>query len=105
VKVIATSFADPNDVAAFRKAKNKGMSDQQAFRYGDNGIGCWGDDTSEGSGPSVALPPDDMIEKWETTQNARKRPVKVTVGNKSVVGLRPPIRRSAEWEWVEGVEV
>jgi hypothetical protein len=25
---------------------------------GDNGVGAWGDDCTEGSGPSVALPPE-----------------------------------------------
>lgn len=137
MKVLASSFADPADVSAFRKAKNEGKTDQQAFKVGDNGIGCWGSDTSEGSGRAVALPPDDMIEKWGSTQEAKNKQVKVTVGERSTVailkdrmpwkknitngtgidlnpdtcaalGLKPPIKVSAEWEWVHmerGLEV
>ena len=38
-KGFASSFADLADVRAFKRAKAKGMTDQEAFRYGDNGIG------------------------------------------------------------------
>jgi hypothetical protein len=54
----ASSFADPADIRAFRKCKAKGKSDQQCFKVGDNGIGFWGDDVSEGTGPACALPPE-----------------------------------------------
>lgn len=67
--VWASSFADPADVAAFRKCKAEGgyhskgvwlpgSSDSHCFEIGDNGIGFWGDDVSEGTGPSCALPPE-----------------------------------------------
>ncbi len=59
--VIASSFADPADVVAFRKCKAQGGSDQECFKVGDNGIGKWGDDCTAGSGPACALPPED----WE----------------------------------------
>jgi hypothetical protein len=59
-KVYASSFADPADVRAFRRCKAQGHSDSYCFKYGDNGIGAWGDRTDEGSGPSCALPPDIM---------------------------------------------
>src|ERR1044072_293201 len=51
--VLASSFADPADIAAFKKCKREGHTDSYCFKYGDNGIGYWGDETSEGSGASV----------------------------------------------------
>ncbi len=70
-KVWASSFADPEDVRRFKQCKqemgywNKGVwhpgsSDSHCFEVGDNGIGAWKDDCSEGSGPSCALPPEVM---------------------------------------------
>jgi len=41
-KVIASSFADPADVRAFKRCKAQGKTDQECFRVGDNGVGCWG---------------------------------------------------------------
>ena len=41
----ATSFADPADVAAFKRCKAQGKSDHECFAVGDNGIGSWGDPT------------------------------------------------------------
>lgn len=55
--VIASSFADPPDVARFRQCKLAGGSDQHCFTVGDNGIGKWGDDCATGD-PLVALPPE-----------------------------------------------
>ena len=81
--VMASSFADPADVSAFKKCKALGNSDQECFKIGDNGIGKWGDDCTEGSGPKCALPPEDWIAKWGV--NARHAKVLVTVGDKSVV--------------------
>ena len=60
-KGFASSFADLADVRAFKRAKAKGMTDQEAFRYGDNGIGCFGDDVTTLKIPYVAVPPDDMV--------------------------------------------
>ena len=57
-KVWASSFADPDDIRAFRRCKAQGKTDKQCFEVGDNGIGFWGDDVSEGSGPACALPPE-----------------------------------------------
>ena len=56
--VMASSFADPADVRAFRRCKSAGGTDRECFRVGDNGIGAWGDDTT-GSVPMCALPPED----------------------------------------------
>ena len=125
MKVIASSFADPADVLAFRRAKLKGMTDQQAFKVGDNGIGCWGDDTTAPA-PMCALPPED----WRPLgKKARGAKVLVRANGKQVVcelrdtmprkrnitngagidlnpaacyalGLKPPVMVRAEWEFV-----
>jgi hypothetical protein len=124
----ASSFADPADVAAFWRCKKRGGSDQQCFKVGDNGVGCWGDDCSAGSGPSCALPPEDMIEKWGSVKAARRKPVSVTANGRTItvllkdrmphranikngavidlnpdavaaLGLKPPIMVSASWSW------
>lgn len=124
----ASSFADPADVAAFRRCKAKGKSDQECFKVGDNGIGCWGDDTSAGSGPSCALPPEDMIDRWGSVAKAKHRTVIVTANRHSVacilkdrmpsrknikngagidlnpdavkaLGMKPPIMVAATWSW------
>jgi len=126
--VRASSFADPADVAAFKRCKERGKSDEECFKVGDNGIGAWGDDCSEGSGLSCALPPDDMIEKWGSVDAAKHKLVEVTANEKDVtcvlkdrmpwkrniengagidlnpdtvraLGLEPPIMVSASWRW------
>lgn len=80
----ATSFADPADVAAFKRCKSRGGTDKECFKVGDNAIGCWGDSTAEGSGPSCALPPDDMIEKWGNVKAAKHKRVIVTANGRTV---------------------
>jgi hypothetical protein len=68
-KVWASSFANSEDIRRFRKCKieggywlhgvwHPGSSDKHCFEIGDNGIGFWGQDVSEGSGPACALPPE-----------------------------------------------
>lgn len=124
--VLASTFADPADVAAFRKAKAEGMSDEEAFKVGDNGIGKWGDDTTADV-PMCALPPED----WEPfADTARGKGVIVTHGTASVVcqlrdtmphranitngagidlnpaacdalGITPPALVQASWKWAE----
>lgn len=127
-KVIASSFADPADVRAFKRCKEQGYSDQHCFSLGDNGIGCWGDDVSEHTGPACALPPEDMIDKYGSIVDAKHAKVKVVANGKEVVcilkdrmpfkgnikngagidlnpdavrsvGLEPPIMTNATWEW------
>lgn len=61
--VRASTFADPADVASFKRCIAKGNSEQTCFAVGDNGIGKWGDDTSNGP-PMCALPPEDIIARW-----------------------------------------
>jgi hypothetical protein len=124
----ASSFADPRDIAAFRRCKLQGKTDQQCFKVGDNGIGVWGQDTTTPE-PACALPPDDMIEKFGTISGARNAKVIVRGNGKEVVcvvkdrmpwrkniangatidlnpgavqalGLHPPIMIPAEWKWV-----
>lgn len=80
--VKASSFADPADVRAFDRCKAQGNSDQFCFSKGDNAIGKWGDSTAQGSGPSVALPPEDWQQFGGT---ARRKKVLVTYKDKSVV--------------------
>lgn len=121
----ASSFADPADIKAFKKCKAQGKSDQECFAVGDNGEGKWGDDTTEGSGPSCAVPP----EFWQVFKNPRKQKILVTYGDKSVVcelkdtmprmsnraneaiidlnpdackalGVKPPIFIDVTWQWI-----
>ena len=73
----ASSFADPDDVAAFNRCKAEGGSDSECFKLGDNGIGCWGDSTVVGTGPSCALPPEYMTERWGSKAAAKHKKVKV----------------------------
>lgn len=128
-KGFSSSFADLADVRAFKRAKAKGMSDQEAFRYGDNGIGCFGDDVTTLKIPYVAVPPDDMVERWGSVKAAKHKPVLVTINgvihrcivgdrmpwrknirNKAVIdlapgaqaafGLKPPFMVPASWVWL-----
>lgn len=73
----ASSFADPADVEAFNNCKEKGNSDSYCFQFGDNGIGCWGQSTVEGTGPCCALPPEYMTERWGSKSAAKNKKVKV----------------------------
>ena len=127
--VIASSFADPADVRAFKRCKDRGGTDYDCFRVGDNGIGCWGDDVSEGSGMSCALPPEDMEEKFGSVASAKHAKVKVILKGTEIVcilkdrmphkknikngagidlnpdavracGMEPPILEKAIWQWV-----
>lgn len=117
------------DVAAFQRCKAKGGSDAHCFKYGDNGIGCWGDNTAQEAIPMCALPPDDMIARFGTIAKARHARVMVRANGRSAeclladrmpwkknikngagidlnpgaakrLGLTPPFKVPAEWEWV-----
>ncbi len=121
---MATSFADPADVAAFKRCKTQGHSDMFCFGKGDNGIGVWGDDTTIDH-PYCALPRDDWQHLGGAARGAR---VKVTIAGKTVIcelrdtlpwkrnivgdevidlnpgalkrfGLRPPTMVPVEWSW------
>lgn len=121
--VKASSFADPKDIERFKKCKEKGKSDQECFKVGDNGIGCWNDNTTVDI-PMCALPPDD----WKQVKNPRLKKVSVAINGKTVIclladtmpakknikngagidlnfaavkafGLQPPIMVKASWAW------
>lgn len=132
-QVKASTFADPGDVAAYRKCKARGGSDQECFRVGDNAVGEWGDDTSQGSGPAVALPPED----WKPFgASARNKRVLLTnpANGKTVIarlrdsmpsvahitngcridcnpdtcaalGITPPDTFQATWQWYDEPEI
>lgn len=78
-EVVASSFADPKDVEAFNRCRAQGKTEQECFKVGDNGIGCWGDNTAQGQIAMCALPPDDMIEEWGTVDRAKRKLVRVTI--------------------------
>jgi hypothetical protein len=129
--VIATSFADPKDVAAYEQVIAEGKAEQEALAIGDNGIGAWGDNTARDDVPMCALPPEDWLAKWGSGTQARGKQVAVTYQGQTVIGelrdtmphkanikngagidlnpgfakafgLTPPFKLSGvEWEWVE----
>lgn len=119
----ASSFADPADIIAYKKAKAQGKTDLEAFRVGDNGIGAWGADTTADK-PMCALPRED----WAHLSKPNGTPVSVTIKGKTVIcaladtlpskknikngvvidlnpaagkafGLKPPFLVDAEWRW------
>lgn len=94
--VMASTFADPADVAAFRRCKAKGNSDMTCFAVGDNGVGAWGDNTADGP-PMCALPPEDLVEKWGSVIGGKHRDVVVLHDGKEyrcIVGDLMPHRRN-----------
>ena len=126
--VIASSFADPGDIRRFKACKAAGKTDRECFKTGDNGIGCWGDDTTANT-PMVALPPDD----WKPL-GARARGAKIylTAGRKTIIaelrdtmpkkenikngcgidlnpaacealGYNPPVKIQVTWQWCENI--
>jgi hypothetical protein len=74
----ATTFADPADIMAFRRAKARGLSDEEAAAVGDNGVGLWGADTTSTTVSMCALPRDVWMAKWGRAANAHGKLVTVT---------------------------
>lgn len=128
VKGKATSFADPADVAAFHRAKARGLTDNQAFKFGDNGIGYWDDDCTDTSVPAVAVPRDYWVARFGEGRGARGAVVLVTIrgqtrrcvlwdtmpalehiengaridlapGAQKLFGLTAPVDEEAVWDW------
>lgn len=128
VKGLASSFADPADVAAFKKCKAQGKTDQQCFSVGDNGLGYTGLDTTQTDIPYVAVQPDYMISKWGSASGAAGKRVLLTIngvtkecvvgdrmpwiknthngavidlapGAQKLFNLKPPFMVKAEWIW------
>jgi hypothetical protein len=85
--VVGSAFATLSDLAAFKRAKAAGKSDQEAFKVGDNGIGCWGDATAQTQTPMVALPPETMIARWGSVAAAKHKGVLVRRGNVQVSAI------------------
>lgn len=124
IRGLASSFADPADVAGFRRCKQRGLSDAYCFGEGDNGIGKWGADTTDESRAYCALPRED----WQHLRRPQGTKVLVTVGDRTVecelqdtmparknikngcvidlspgawkmLGFNPPQRRMAAWRF------
>lgn len=131
--VIASSFADLADVQAFQRCKLDGHSDAHCFRYGDNGVGCWGDFTATEKTAMCALPPEDWLERWGSKEAARGKRVLVIYQATAVIGelrdtmphkraitngcgidlnpgfavrlgLTPPFKVPVVWAWAEEEE-
>lgn len=124
----ASSFADPADVAAFKKCKAQGNTDDVCFKVGDNGVGYTGLDTTNLNIPYVAVQPDYMMSRWGSLSAASGKKVLVTISGKTEVcvvgdrmpwikntkngavidlapgaqklfGLKPPFMVNASWSW------
>jgi hypothetical protein len=104
--VVASSFADPKDVAAYKKAIANGKTEAEALKVGDNGIGKWGDNTARDDVPMCALPPEDWLDKWGTGSNARGKKVAVTYKGKTVIGeLRDTMPHKANIKNGAGIDL
>lgn len=104
--VTASSFADPKDVLAYKKAIAEGKTEAEALKVGDNGIGKWGDNTAQEEIPMCALPPEDWMEKWKTGKNARGKKVAVTYKEKTVIGeLRDTMPKKANIKNGAGIDL
>lgn len=127
--VLASNFADPADRARFMAAKARGLSDAQAFRYGDNCVGFWGANTCCDT-PMCALPPEDIVAKWGTEKAGNNKLVRVRAasggepvlcllsdvmphkrnitngcgidlnpGAVKALGLHAPLKTPVAWDW------
>ena len=122
--VKASSFADPADITAFKRCKANGNTDTYCFRFGDNGIGAWGHDTTDNV-PMCALPREDWQEAGKSGGNivnvyhqgrmvqcilADTMPRRANIRNGcgidlnpaacAAFGLNPPILEDGfSWEW------
>ncbi len=120
----ASSFADPADVAAFNRCMALKHNEQECFKVGDNGIGCWQDDTTKGLW--CALPKRDIVERWGSMDEGKHKQVMVTIKGLTHVltvgdimtpdlssgaiidlapdscklwNLRPPVIVPVVWQW------
>jgi hypothetical protein len=128
--VKASSFADPADVAVYKKCLRSGRTALQCYGVGDNGIGLWRDDTTVAK-PMCALPRDVWLAKWKTKSIARGKKIELSFNGKKVIcelrdtmpttakitngaridlnpgaakalGLKPPFMQpNVGWRWVD----
>ena len=121
--MMASSFADPADMMAFKKCKATEKTDGQCFRVGDNGVGQFGKITAQEHTPMVGVHADDMRARWGSVSAAAHRPVSVAVKRKTVqatvedrigvkgridlnpaaakaLGLKPPFLVPCVWKWL-----
>lgn len=127
-KVKASSFADRQDVSAFRHCKALGGTDQECFKKGDNGVGFTGLDCTDENIAYCALPPEKWKPRFGDARTATGKAVNVTIGGKTVqcyigdtmpheanitngagidlapgaqkaFGLHAPFMVDAEWSW------
>jgi hypothetical protein len=104
--VTASTFADPADVRAYKKAIAEGKTEAQALKVGDNGIGKWGDFTATEDHAMCALPPEDWQAKWGKGSAARGKKVSVTYKGKTVVGeLRDTLPKKANIKNGAGIDL
>lgn len=127
---IATSFADPADIVDYNRAIAAGKTVAQALAVGDNGIGCWGDNTKQGSGARSSLPAHVITARWGSMHNGKNRLIRVFFSDKwidtilsdvgpgpseeheghgldlnydawAAFGLIPPCSHTVQWNWTE----
>jgi hypothetical protein len=104
--VVASSFADPKDVAAYKRAIAQGKTEAEALKIGDNGIGKWGDNTTDSNVPMCALPREDWMPKWGNGASARGKKVAVTYRGKTVIGeLRDTMPHKANIKNGAGIDL
>ena len=117
-----SSFADPADVAAFKKCKLTGKSDVQCFAVGDNGIGEFGQVTAQDTVPMVAVNAAEMKARWGSISGAAHRMVLIKTDGEPIearvedrisapgrvdlnpaaakaLGLNPPFVVPGQWKW------
>lgn len=124
-KYLASSFADPADLEAFRKCKEEGGTDLECFEVGDNGEGCFGALTAQNDVSMCALHADDLVARWGSVKGSAHRKVRIYHGDREIIaqvedrcgvpgridlnpaaarwlGLTPPFLVPVTWEWYDG---
>lgn len=126
---LASSFADLADLRAYQRAKQRGLSDAEAFKLGDNGIGFTGLLTAQEEVPMCALPPEDW-QVWGGKKQAVGKKVIVAANGRvctgilgdtmprkanikngcgidlnpafaKALGLKPPFKVACSWTWAD----